>query len=81
MSQPKAPGAKAPPHAHYWKPCAMVMEGGLFGGRGLGLKTGIHTMIRVHREPQATSFVGFTVEMPLGENNEDDGFGVIHTRK
>ncbi|KAL6887186.1 hypothetical protein HDV57DRAFT_508130 [Trichoderma longibrachiatum] len=76
MSQPKAPGAKAPPHAHYWKPCALEMRGWFFGGRGLGIQTAIQTVLYVHRESEATSWEGFTIEMPLGKNNEDDGFGV-----
>ncbi|TFB02785.1 Regulator of nonsense transcripts 1 [Trichoderma ghanense] len=74
MSQSKS----AEPDAHYWKPCALEMGGWLFGGRGLGIQTAIQTVLHVHREPEATSWQGFTIEIPLGERNEDDGFGVTH---
>ncbi|KAL7914316.1 hypothetical protein GGI35DRAFT_239982 [Trichoderma velutinum] len=36
-------------------------------------------MLHVHREPETTSWMGFSIEIPLGASNEDDGFGVIHT--
>lgn len=49
-----------------------------FGGRGLGIQTAIDTKVHMHREPEATSWLGFSIEIPLGESNKDDGFGVVH---
>ncbi|EHK26788.1 uncharacterized protein TRIVIDRAFT_217403 [Trichoderma virens Gv29-8] len=80
MSQSRSTAAGPNPGApHYWKPCALVIGENFFGGSGLGIKTQINTAIHIHRETEGTSWLGFTIEIPFGESNEDDGFGVCHT--
>lgn len=82
MSQSKSTEAgDEPKYAHYRKACALVLGEFLFGGRDLGLKTKINTTIQVHRETDRTSWMGFAIEIPFGEKNEEEGFGVCHTCK
>ncbi|KAM0249672.1 hypothetical protein ACHAQJ_008969 [Trichoderma viride] len=80
MSQSKTSGTRAP-QAHFWKPCALLIDNKVIGGSGLGLETYIATTIQIHRNVDATSYLGFSIDIPFGSANEDDGFGICHTAK
>ncbi|PTB37353.1 hypothetical protein M441DRAFT_40099 [Trichoderma asperellum CBS 433.97] len=57
----------------------MLIDGHILGGAGLGVDSYISTTIQIHREVDATSVVRFSINIPFGSSNEDDGFGVCHT--
>lgn len=59
----------------------MLIDGHILGGAGLGVDSYISTTIQIHREVDATSVVRFSISIPFGSSNEDDGFGVCHTGK
>jgi hypothetical protein len=80
MSQSKSSG-KSSVAAHFWKPCALLIDDHLIGGTGLGVDSYIDTTIQIHRETDAPSVMGFSISIPFGASNEDDGFGVCHSGK
>ncbi|KAM0255907.1 hypothetical protein ACHAQJ_005308 [Trichoderma viride] len=77
MSQSKSSGASSVAN-HFWKHCAMLIDGHVLGGVDLGVDSYISTTIRIHREVDATAVMGFSLSIPFGSSNEDDGFGVCH---
>jgi hypothetical protein len=77
MSQSKSSGASSLAN-HFWKPCALLIDNQVIGGAGLGVDSYINTTIQIHREADATSVMGFSISIPFGASNEDDGFGVCH---
>lgn len=83
MAQPAVRGNAPGPKAHYWRHAAIYFEemDSIFGGKGLGIKTPFATSVHVHRETTKTSWVGFTIEVPFGPQNEDEGFGCCHEGK
>lgn len=67
--------------APFWKPCALQIEGEFLGGSGLGLPTDVKTVLVAHKNSEGTSWLGFLLEIPLGAENEEQGFGVCHRGK
>ncbi|PKK41694.1 hypothetical protein CI102_14308 [Trichoderma harzianum] len=67
-----------PSNPHLWRPCVLLIGNRFFGGKNLGLPSLITTMIQVHRESDRASWLGFTIHIPLGTNNENNGFGIRH---
>lgn len=59
----------------------MLIDDHLIGGAGLGVDTYIDTTIQIHRETDASSVMGFAINIPFGASNEDDGFGACHAGK
>jgi hypothetical protein len=81
MSQSTAVAKPFVPKKHFWKPCALIINKRLFGGKGLGLQVPITTTIQVHRETDSTSWTGFSIEVPFGPQIEEEGFGMCHGGK
>ncbi len=44
----------------------------------MGLDSDIDTKIVVNESSDATSWMGFGFDIPLGADNEDRGFGICH---
>lgn len=42
---------------------------------------GVKTVLVAHKAREGTSWLGFMLEIPLGAENEEQGFGVCHIRK
>lgn len=70
-----------PSHPHMWRPCVLLVDDGCFSGKSLGLPSEITTTLQVHRETHESSWMGFTIQVPFGANNDGDGFGICHERK
>ncbi|KAF7558241.1 hypothetical protein G7Z17_g158 [Cylindrodendrum hubeiense] len=87
MSQSTAASASGQPQGKkaiktYVKPCAIMvgsLDGVRFGGKGLGMCTDIATNIMLVNSADTAAWTGFNIEFPLGQSNEEDGFGVCHT--
>ncbi|KAH7010165.1 P-loop containing nucleoside triphosphate hydrolase protein [Ilyonectria destructans] len=66
----------------FWRPCALViggLQGTVFGGKTLGV-TGseIDTAIHFANSSGYDPWMGFSVDIPLGESDEEDGLGTSH---
>ncbi|KAL7931497.1 P-loop containing nucleoside triphosphate hydrolase protein [Trichoderma chlorosporum] len=81
MSQSTAAESRVSGHAHFWKPCVLLIDDGFFGGKSLGLPSDVTTTLQVHRETYQASWMGFSIQVPFGSTSEDDGFGMCHERK
>lgn len=68
----------------WWKHCAIViddLDGPLLGGKGLGASSNITTKLFLSSLADTDPSMGFSLEFPLGQNNEDEGFGTRHASK
>ncbi|OPB40626.1 hypothetical protein A0O28_0007060 [Trichoderma guizhouense] len=78
MSESNTSGTGAQSASHFWKPCVLLIDDGFFGGKSVGLESEITTTLQVHRETHSSSWMGFTIQVPFGANNGDDGSGKCH---
>ncbi|KAH6981194.1 AAA domain-containing protein [Ilyonectria sp. MPI-CAGE-AT-0026] len=65
----------------WWKHCAIVigdLDGLVLGGKGLGASSDIATKLFLSSLADTDTSMGFSLEFPLGPNNEDEGFGTRH---
>lgn len=79
---PSVPTALAGTAVHLYRPSAMMLGGlggQMFGAKSLGVVGHtIATTLKLFKAPDMTEYVGFMLEIPLGESNKDTGFGMTH---
>ncbi|KAH7161858.1 putative DNA helicase [Dactylonectria macrodidyma] len=74
------PGAKAAAKP-FFRPCAIMLgglKGHMFGGKGLGSGSEFSVTLVSPTYTDATSWMGFGMDFPLGTENEKEGFGMCH---
>ncbi|KAF4969787.1 hypothetical protein FSARC_3064 [Fusarium sarcochroum] len=75
----KVPAAKSNIAPTMLRPCAVkVDDDNFFGGQGLGMNADIATSLLALRTPDVDSYLALLIDFPLGESNEDNGFGMCH---
>ncbi|KAM5342775.1 hypothetical protein ACJ41O_013741 [Fusarium nematophilum] len=76
-----APSGPLTLQANVSRPCVVLVggpNGHFFGGKTLGLNSDIATTLVACRAPDTNPWLGFSIDFPLGESNEDEGFGMTH---
>ncbi|KAJ3538736.1 hypothetical protein NM208_g5772 [Fusarium decemcellulare] len=64
----------------FFKPCAILLDGldgPVLGGKELGVSD-IETRILLRRRADSDAWMGFSLELPLGQANEEEGFGMCY---
>ncbi|WAO88673.1 Hypothetical protein NCS54_00603100 [Fusarium falciforme] len=73
----------AAPRANFWKPCAILLDGcrgPILGGKALGVQpqSEVNSYLFMYNYTHAESSIGFSLEFPFGQGNEEEGFGICH---
>ncbi|KAJ4199793.1 hypothetical protein NW759_016003 [Fusarium solani] len=64
-----------------FKPCAILLddwEGPILGGKALGVQSEVNSNLFMYNLAHTESSIGISLEFPLGQTNEDEGFGTCH---
>ncbi|RFU75706.1 dna helicase [Trichoderma arundinaceum] len=60
------------------KSCMMILENDFLGGRELGLPSDISLQLVAQTEINGNFWLGFCLDIPLGSENENKGFGMCY---
>lgn len=85
-----APGKNSGPgltttatRANFWNPCAILLDGcrgPILGGKALGVQpqSEVNSYLFMYNYTHAEPSIGFSLEFPFGQANEEEGFGICH---
>ncbi|KAM6540132.1 hypothetical protein FALCPG4_001870 [Fusarium falciforme] len=65
----------------FWKPCAILLDGldgPILGGKSLGVQSEVDSYLFMYKLKHADACLGFSLEFPYGQTNEEEGFGKCH---
>ncbi len=58
--------------------CVILHGDQTIGGRALGFNSEVNTRLVVHSSRDMDPWMGFSMDFPIGVDNEDRGFGACH---